>query len=359
VDPGFDTTRVLKAQYQLPGTRYPIDYSRWPNEPEVTGFHTRFLAAVRSIPGVESAAIAGGHPLDPGFTNSFTILGREAESADFPEIRTRFITPGYLETVSVELLEGRDIRAGDDGQSPAVALINDAARRAYFPDGALGQEIAFWGTTRRIVGVIGDEKFKGIDAPTDPAAYVPLAQNPQQSATLLVRSRGDDPTALVPTIRQRFRQIDPQLALYGVEPLANTLAQSIGRPRFMAILLTLFGVLAILLALIGIHGVMSYTVARRRPEVGIRMALGASRGAVMRSVVGEGLGLAGIGLALGLVGAFLGARFLESLVFGVTTTDPATFAVVSLLVLATAGLATSVPAWRAAKADPAGALRGE
>lgn len=359
VDPGFDTEQVLKAQYQLPGTRYPLDFSRWPNEPEITGFHARFLESIRSIPGVEAAAIAGGHPLDPGFTNSFVIVGREAESADFPEIRTRFISPGYLETAGVALLEGRDIRESDDVNAPNVALINRTAAERYFPGGtAIGQEIGFWGANRRIVGIIGDEKFKGLDAPTDPAAYVPLGQNPQQTASLLARSDGD-PTALVPEFRRRFAALDPQLALYGVEPLSVTLAESIGRPRFIAVLLSIFAGLAIALALIGVHGVMSYTVAQRRSEVGIRMALGASRGTVMRSVVGEGMTLAGLGLALGLVGALAGSRLLGSLVFGVSTADPATFIAVAVLVLATATAAATVPAWKAARADPAGALRVE
>ena len=359
VDPGFDTARVAKAQYQLPDTRYPRDFSRWPDIPEIADFHVRFLESVRSIPGIEAAALAGGHPLDPGFTNSFQIVGREAESADFPEIRTRFLTPGYLETLGVELLAGRDIRPGDDVRSTPVVLINRTAAERYFPGGtALGQEVSFWGTARQIVGIIGDEKFKGIDAPTDPAVYAPLRQNPQQAATLLFRADGD-PMALVPEIRARLHRVDPQIALYGAEPLVATVAESISRPRFLATLLALFAGLAIFLALVGVHGVLSYTVARRAPEVGIRMALGASRWTVMRSVVGEGLGLAAVGVALGVAAAWAGSRTLSSLVFGVTTTDPVTFLVVPTLVLAVALLASLAPALRASRADPIRSLRAE
>jgi predicted permease len=359
VDPGFDTTRVLKAQYQLPGARYPRDFARWPDIPEINDFHGRFLEAVRAIPGVEAASIAGGHPLDPGFTNSFQIVGREAESTDFPEIRTRFLSPGYLETLGVDLVAGRGIEPGDDARSTQVVLINRAAEERYFPDGeALGQWIRFWGTDRQIVGIIGDERFRGIDVPPEPAAYAPLQQNPQQVATVLVRAAGD-PTALVPEIRRRFRQIDPQLALFGVEPLAATVSASISRPRFIAMLLALFGGLAILLALIGVHGVLSYTVAQRAPEVGIRMALGASRRAIMAAVVGEGLGLAGIGVAVGVGAALVGSRLLSSLVFGITTTDPMTFAVVTAVVLGTAAVASLAPALRATGADPIAALRAE
>ncbi len=359
VEPGFDAARVVKAQYQLPDTRYPRDFSRWPDIPEINDFHARFLEAVRSVPGVEAAAIAGGHPLDPGFTNSFTILGRESESADYPEIRTRFLSPGYLETLGVDLVAGRDIRASDDVHSPPVVVINRAAAARYFPKGdPLGQSIRFWGTDRQIVGVIGDERFQGVDRPAEPAAYAPLLQNPQQSATLLVRSEGD-PLAVVPEIRRSFRKLDPQLALFDVEPLATTLSESMSRPRFLATLLTLFAGLSILLALVGVHGVLSYTVARRAPEVGIRMAMGATRARVMGAVMGEGLALAALGVVVGMMAALAGSHLLGSLVFGVTTTDPATFVAVPALVLATAAAASARPAWRAARGDPLSALRAD
>jgi predicted permease len=359
VDPGFDTERVLKAQYQLPDSRYPLDFSRWPDIAEINDFHARLRAAVEAIPGVEAAAIAGGHPLDPGFTNSFVIVGREAESVDFPEIRTRFLTAGYLETLGVELVAGRAIRESDDVGSTPVVVINRTAAERYFPDvDPIGQRIRFWGTERQVVGVIGDERFQGVDAPTEPAAYAPLLQNPQQVATLLVRTAGP-PLERVPEIRRRFRSLDPQLALFAVEPLAATLADSIARPRFLAVLLGIFAGTTILLALVGVHGVLSYAVARRAPEVGIRMALGADRWRVVRSVVREGLGLGLLGVVLGIPAAYLGARLLDSLVFGVTTTDPTTFLAVPALILLTAAVASAVPAWRAARADPIASLRAE
>ena len=359
VDPGFQTEGVLKAEYQLPDTRYPRDFSRWPDIPEINAFHARFLAEVRSVAGVRAAALAGGHPLDPGFTNSFQIIGREAESADFPEIRTRFITAGYLEALGGELIEGRMVSEGDDARSTPVVVINRTAAERYFPDGSpVGQQIRFWGIDRTIVGVIGDERFKGIDQPTDPAAYAPLLQNPQQSVTVLVRTAGE-PLALAPEIRRRLTELDPQLPLFGVEPLQATLEGSLARPRFMTTLLVLFAGVAILLALIGVHGVLSYTVARRAPEVGIRMALGASRRAVLRSVVGEGVGLAAAGAAVGVGVALLASRVLTSLVYGVTTTDPATFIAVPALVLAVATAASLAPALRASRMDPSDSLRAD
>ena len=359
VNPGFNAAQVLKVQYQLPATRYTIDYRQYPDAPEIQAFNSRLLAAVRAIPGVQSAAMAGGSPLDPGFTNSWQIVGREAESAQFPEIRTRFLTPGYLKTLDVPLLEGRGIETSDDANAPQVVVINHAAAQRYFPHGAVGQEIRWWGITRRIVGVIGDEKFRGIDAPSDPAAYAPFAQAPVQAVTLLARTAGSDPMVVAGAIRRAVRTLDPQIAAYGVEPLQHTESASIATPRFNAMLLAVFAGLAIVLAVVGVHGVLSYAVTERAPEMGIRMALGASRQRVMRAVVGEGMALAGLGVAAGLAAALVGSRVLSSLLFGVTTTDPVTFVVVPVIVLLTAAAASVLPALRATRVDPMHVLRAE
>jgi putative ABC transport system permease protein len=357
VDPGFNAAQVLKVEYQLPETRYPRDFRRWPDIPEINGFHARFLAAVQSLPGVRAAAISSDSPLDPGTTNSFVITGRESEQ--LPEIRTRFLSPGYLATLGVPLVEGRDLGAGDDAKAPPVVLINQAGARKYFPNGqAIGQVVRFWGTRRQIVGIVGDEHFRGVDAPTEPALYGPMAQSPLQSAVLLVRSEVD-PATLTPAIYRALHDIDPQIAMYGVEPLRATLSGSIAKQRFSVTLLSIFGFLAILLALVGVHGVLSYTVSQRVPEIGIRVALGASQGRIMRGVVSEGLVLAGTGVAIGLAGALAGSRVLSSMVFGISTTDAATFVTVTLAVLATACLASLLPAYRATHADPMRALRGD
>jgi len=360
VDPGFDAGRVLEAQYQLPATRYPVDYKRFPNLPAINAFHARMLAAIRTIPGVAAAALAGSPPMDPGFTNSFTIVGREAESAHYPEIRTRFLSPGYLETLGVPLLAGRAIEDDDDAHSPNVIVINHAAARRYFPaTDPIGQSIRFWGSARRIVGVIGDEKFRGVDAPNEPAVYAPLAQAPQQQATVLVRATHGDPMALVPAVRAALRSLDPQVPLFDVEPLALTVRSSIAKPRFDAVLLAAFGAVAMLLAVIGVYGVLSYTVTERMGELGVRMALGADRWSVVRLVAGMGVGLAALGVALGVGAAYAGSRLLRSMVFGVTTTDPATFAGVIAIVMVTALAASVEPALRATRADPMQALRAE
>jgi predicted permease len=359
VDPGFVATGVLKAEYQLPAATYPTDYSNYPDWPRISGFHAALLREVRSLPGVRSAALSARHPLDAGFTNSFLIVGREAESADFPEIRTRMVSPDYLRTLAVPLLAGRDLREGDDATAPPVVLVNRAAVDRYFAGGdALGREIRFWGFDRRIVGVIGNEKFSGLANDAEPAVYAPRAQAPQARVALLVRA-DTDPRTLAGPVRTRVSSLDADVALHGVEPLDVTLSRSIAEPRFTAVLLTLFGGLAVVLALGGVYGVLSYAVTQRTREVGIRVALGASRGGVIGMVVRHGMRLALAGIVIGLLGAAAGTRLLGGLLFGVSATDAMTFATVVAGVAMAALAATVVPALRATRVTPMTALRAE
>lgn len=359
VDPGFRVAGVLKAQYQLPEQRYPRDFQQYPAWVEVHRFNADLLARVRTIPGVASAAISSAHPLDAGFTNSFRIVGRESEAADWPEIAMRMVTPGYFETMGVALEAGRVFTEGDDARAPRVALINAAAAERFFAGrDPLGAEIRFWGMTSRIVGVVENERFHGLTEPAAPAVYAALGQTPQHAGTLLVRSAGD-PGTLAPAVRAAIRGADPQLAVYGVEPLAETLQQSLGDRRFAMLVLGTFAALTLVLALIGIHGVLRYTTAQRTREIGIRLALGATRGSAAGLVVRGGLRLAVTGTALGLAGAAVGSRLLTSLLFGVTRSDPLTYAAVSALVLVAATLAVALPALAAARVDPVEALRLE
>jgi putative ABC transport system permease protein len=359
VDPGFRTEHVLKAEYQLPSTRYPMDYSQWPNLREIQGFTAALLERAASLPGVESVAVAGSHPLSAGFTNSFVVVGREAEAADWPEISVRQVSPGYFSTLGVPLRSGRLLREADDPSAAPVLLINEAAARRFFPEQApLGQQIAFWGTARTIVGVVGDERFQGVAEAAPPAVYVPLAQAPTAGGSLLVRARRD-PVSLAGAVRAAFREIDPALAVFGVETLDETLSRSVGQRRFTVLLLGLFAALALSLAVVGVHGVLSYSVAQRTREIGIRMALGATRRSVTRMVMGQGTGLIAAGILLGLVGALLLSRVLRGLLFGVSATDPAIFGGVALLLLLVALLASYLPARRATRVDPAITLRGE
>ena len=360
VDPGFRAGQVLKAEFQLPPSRYPVDFATWPDFREMHAFNAALLERAQALPGVEAAAISGSHPLDQGFTNSFRIVGREAESASFAEISIRRVTPAYFDTVRLAVRRGRALSASDSTEAPLVVMINEAAAEQYFEDrDPIGQRIAFWGDERRIVGVVANEKFHGLTAAAPAAVYTPLAQTPSTgSEVLLVRSSGD-PKMLAGAVRAAVHDVDPQLAVFGVEPLQDTLGRSVSRQRFTMLLLGAFAGVAILLAAVGVHGVLSYVVSRRTSEMGIRMALGASRGSVIGLVAGQGARLAALGLAVGLAIALVGSRLLASLLYRVTATDPSTFAAVAIAVFAVAMFATILPARRATGIAPTEALRHE
>ncbi len=357
VDPGFRTENVLRASFVLPASRYPQSYDVYPRWDAVTAFQRELLERARGLPGVRSAALASHHPLAPGFTNSFVIEGREDEAADQAEIPLRAVSPEYFATVGVPLLRGRLLAPRDDADAPAVLLVNEAAARRFFPGAdPVGKRIAFWGTSREIVGVVGNERFHGVAADAPPAAYPPLAQTPMAAATLLLRAAGD-PAALVPALRGAVRGLDAEVALYEMETLDRTLSRSISQPRFTTALLGTFAALALLLAVIGVYGVLSYAVAQRTREIGIRVALGARRGEIVRLVVGQGMAPVLAGLALGLAAAFAGSRLLSGILFEVAPTDPLAFTVVVPVLGAASLLAAWLPARRAASVDPMTALR--
>jgi predicted permease len=319
------------------------------------------VARATTLPGVESAAVAGNHPLDPGFTNSFVVLGREAEARSCPEISVRRVTPGYFHTVGLTLIRGRLLQDSDTTSAAPVLLVNEAAAQRFFPgQDPIGARIGFWGAARTIVGVVANERFHGLSETAPIAAYAPLAQAPSAngSGVLLVRTSGD-PSALGSAVRGAIHDVDPSLAIFGVEPLEHTVARSVSQRRFTMLLVGLFAGIALALAAVGVHGVLSYGVVQRTREIGIRMALGARPTRVLRLVVGDGLVLTVAGLAIGLAGSAALTRLLTSLLFGVTATDPATFVAVAAFLTLVALVASYLPARRATKIDPAVALRTE
>ena len=359
VNPGFDAANVVKAEFQLPSSRYPMDFKVFPNFKEIQLFNARLLARASSLPGVEAAAIAGNHPLDPGFTNSFAVVGREAESRDWPEISVRRVSPAYFQALRIPLVRGRLLAESDGAQSPPVVLVNEETVRRFFSrQDPIGQQISLYGSPRTIVGVIGDEKFHGLTAATPIAIYLPVAQAPFSGVTLIARVSGD-PMLVAGSLRAAVREIDPALAVFGVERLETTLAQSTGEQRFMMLLVGVFAGLALALAVIGIHGVLSYNVVQRRREIGIRVALGAEPAQVVRVVLGQGVRLTAMGLVVGVGLALVFSRSLAGLLFGITATDAATFAAVVALLAAVAMLAMWLPARRASRVDPVVALRYE
>ena len=358
VDAGFTAEGVLKAEYQLPVTRYPRDFKLWPDFKEVHAFNDALLRRAAALPGVDTVGIAGSHPLAPGFTNSFVIVGREAEAKNWPEISTRSVTPGYFRTVGLSLVRGRLLRDGDTTNAAPVAVINDAAAKRFFPTSdPIGARIGFWGTARTIVGVVANERFHGLAEAPPIAVYAPLAQTPSHSGVLLIKA--DHPAALTAAARGAIREVDPGLAVFAVEPLQETVARSLSQRRFTMLILGIFAALALTLAAVGVHGVLSYGVLQRTREIGIRMALGARPSSVLRLIVGQGVLLAAVGVALGLAGAVALTRVLTTLLFGVTPTDSPTLAVVVLVLIGSAVLASYLPARRAMRVDPSVALRVE
>jgi predicted permease len=360
VDPGFATAGVLKAQFQLPRTRYAISTKSWPPEfSSVRRFNAALLERAAALPGVEAAALAAYHPLDHGYATSFTIVGREVESRDFPEVPVRLVSPGYFRTLGIPLVRGESLP--DAADAPPVTVINEIMAERFFAGrDPVGQAIRLFGVQWRIVGVVGRERFRGLAAQPPIALYISLGTIPSLAGTeaLVVRTRGDA-AALGPDIRTLVRQLDPQLAVFGVEPLEATLDASLGRERFLMLLVGVFAAMALALAAVGIHGVLAYTVAQRTREIGIRMALGASAGSVLRQVAGEGARIVGAGLVAGSLLAFAFARLLSGLLFGVSPADPFTLAGVVVLLAAIAAIAIWSPARRAVRIDPIHALRVE
>jgi putative ABC transport system permease protein len=356
VDPGFVPAGVLKAEFQLPAGRYPQDFAKFPDWPAHNRFYEQLRSRIAILPGVREVALAASNPLDAGFTSSIRVVGREAEGRNWPEPSVRAVSDSYFTTVRLALVAGRSFAASDDARSAPVVLINEAANRRFFGGtGALGQLVRLWGGSRPVIGVVGNERFKGLTAAAPPAIYLPLTQAPLASA-ILVRTDGD-PSLIASDVRRVVRELDPLLPLFGVEPLTETLGNSQAERRFTMILLVAFAGIAVLLAIIGVHGVLSYTVAQRTREIGIRVALGADMARIRHLVLTQGATLATVGVAAGLGAALALTRLLTTLLYGVGARDPLTFAGAGFVLVGVALIACWLPARRAASVDPIVALR--
>lgn len=359
VDPGFDPHHLLAVTLNLPARSYD-------SHAKVVDYYRQAAERVEAIPGVERAAIGYDHPLEPGWTSSFTIAGRAAPPAgQEPEARVRPVSPGYFRTVGVPLLAGRDISPQDVVGSPGVVVVNEAFARLHFPgQNPIGAHLLrqpWWPgmpSDFEIVGVVADERFLGPTTPPDPATYFALAQFEFGQAYLMVRTAGD-PSASIPAIRRALRAIDPRIPLDQIRPMDDVLSSLVAAPRFNGALLGLFAVIALLLAALGIYGVLSHAVTLRSGEMGVRMALGATRARIVLLVVRQGMTLAATGLAIGLAGALIASRALRGLLFQVSPTDPPIFATVAVVLAISALVAAWLPAHRASRVDPAVALRSD
>jgi len=363
VDPGFRPQRVLSLGLTLPFAKYA--------KPErINQFFNQLHDGVSNLPGVESAAIAYDHPLQTNWIDSFEIEGRVA-SANERSQNANFIPVGadYFNTVGAQVVRGRSFTPQDDAEHPGAAIVNEAFVRHYFPnEEPLGRRLKpgppgrIWKNQRltsfEIVGVARDVKFGGLAATSEPAYYLPAAQAPLADMTLLVRTT-NDPKSIIAAVRQSVWSIDPNQPIANVYTLEQIVSDSIAQPRLNMVLMMLFGGLALLLSAVGIYGLLSYAVTQRTQELGIRMALGANVGDVLKLVLKQGMLLAVIGEAIGLAAAFALTRLLRGLLFGVTPTDTGIFAGVVVVLTLTALVACWVPARRATKVDPLVALRYE
>ncbi|HXM44021.1 MAG TPA: ABC transporter permease [Bryobacteraceae bacterium] len=359
-DPGFRAEHLLTASLTLPDAAYkPLDAVR---------FYGRLTANLDSVAGIRAAGVGSDLPWTGSDDNisGWNIEGRKPAANEEFHARYHLASPGYFRAMGIPLIEGRFFTEGDDMKVPLKLIVNRSMARCYWPQGdALGKRITFedhpketdWMT---IVGIVGDVKDKPDSPAAEMALWWPVAQSPVGLGAMAVVVRGrSDPALLANDLRQAVRQLDPTLAVANIRPMDDIADANVSTPRFALFLVALFAGLALALAAIGIYGVISYAVSQRTREFGLRMALGAQAGDVRRLVLRQGVKLALLGVALGLVGALALGRVLWSLLYQVRPADPVTFTAVAALAIAVAALACYLPARRATAVDPANALRAE
>jgi len=357
VPPGFQPDRILSMRVGLSLTKYAKP------EQQATGME-EILHRIERVPGVASAGSIAYPP--PGgllpATGFWLANAPKPKPSEEPVTGVSVVTPGYFATMGIPLMQGRLLNDHDRAGSPQVTVVSQTLARQQFPNmNPIGQRLFVqWGreTPYEIVGVVGDVKHDGLDKAARAIVYFPDAQEPNGGGTLVIRSAAD-PMRLASTVQQVIHAYDKDQAIADIQPLDVLLSKSVARPRFQSVLIATFAALALLLAAIGIFGVMSYSVAQRRNEIGIRVALGAGAGQVLRLVVGQALILSLIGTAAGLAGAFALTRYLHTLLFEVSPTDPATFVAVPFVLCAVALAASYLPARKAMNVDPVQALRYE
>jgi len=355
VNPGFKTDHVLTMELSLPANSYPRQ--------QRSTFFQQLIERSKALPGVQAVAAAKHLPLSGDNMNfAVDIEGHPFPPGKSPGADCRFVTPDYFAALGIPLIKGRMLSDSDGAQAPQVLLINESMAHHYFPnEDPIGKRLVLGinNFTGQIVGIIGDVKHVGLDAESNDEIYAAYSQAPfWTDMTLLVRTTGE-PMSIAGSMRNEIAALDRQVPIGKVRTMETITAESVAQPRFRTLLMGLFGIAALLLASVGIYGVMSYSVTQRTHEIGIRMALGAQLSDVRRLVIGNGITLALIGVAIGLAGSFSLTRLMASLLFGVTATDSATFAAVSCGLIAVALVACYIPARRATKVDPLVALRYE
>jgi predicted permease len=365
VNPGFDSNSLLTLEVSIPSTKF--------SEPtQQVRYFDRVLERVRGLPGVQSAGLIDSLPLSGGSHQPVSVEGQPVvPMADQPEVDVRLISPGYIDAMHIALLSGRDLNQSDVQGRPGAVLISQSMAKLFWPnENPIGKHLTmyfFRGLPRVVVGVVADVKMDALNE-TRPAAtlYSPLAQlSPTTGGTwrsfgmnLAVRTNAD-PLNVVSMLTDSIREVDPEVPLLNIRTMDESVSASLSPQRFTMLLLAAFAGTALLLAAAGIYGVMAYTVTRRTREIGVRMALGAAAGDVLRLVVGQGMGTTAMGLAIGTAGSLALTRTMQTLLFGVKATDPVNIIAVVLLLGAVSLFACWIPARRATRVDPLVALRDE
>ena len=353
VDAGFAVSEVTILDLSLPSRKFAgLDV--------MAQFVESYLQRIRAVPGVESAAATISPPLGGLYSLMDLTLPGEAPQAFKPSVGNVSVSPGYFETFRIPLLKGRLFEARDTKEAPHVVIISEPMARQYFPGkNPLGRQVMLsYGSdwTGEVVGVVAGIRRRGLAEEPRAEVYLPFAQMPYPTLNVVVRSTLPA-GRLAGALKQEMRQIDANVPLNRIRPMQEVVLESIAASRIRSLVTAFFAGAALLLASIGIYGVMAYSVSRRTAEIGIRMALGASPWQILRLVMQQSLMLVGLGIATGiLLAAGLGSA-LASLLYGISAWSPAVYLAVALLLAAVAGLATLIPAWRATRIDPAIALR--
>jgi putative ABC transport system permease protein len=358
VDPGFNPDNLLTLRVLLPMTKYPEDA-------QLAAFHQQLIEHVENLPGVKGVGSVNILPLLGGNTATFVPEGRPAPPpGEEVESNIRDVSSSYFRVMSVPLIRGRYFTDQDTAQTPPVLIINQTLANRLFPgQDAVGQRLIYPKLEMppfEIVGVVGDEKVTGLDKAITPVVYGPYLQAPNNSISLVVRTNSD-PNSIAMAVRSEIQALDPDLPVFDVRTMGQIIDSSPSTflRRYPAFLIGVFATVALALAMIGIYGVISYSVTQRTHEIGVRMALGARQLDIFKMILGQGLILTLIGIGSGLLAALLLTRFLSSLLFGVSAADPLTYIAVSLPLIAVALLACYIPARRATRVDPMVALRYE